>query len=555
MKKNAPLVILIDDDQLIRKEIKTAWIDKAMVIAFTDPDSVFSFINRLREDEQFVIFIHQHGSGKYSLSRLRREYKFGDDGIAFITRGHADGNDKVEGVPIFNIDILGEGIPRGLNLVSKRKITRYKRNSDFNFYESEDRRIIGNIVDDLTLSKILGETIGKKAKGIKIKLVSPGLSGAVVMLANYEDESGISLSRLIKIDLEIDGLQAEYRNGKKIRKANLIKHNFIIADNKPQKIEDFYCVSYNVGASSTLRRYLISEFEGDQSAGEIIGTIERVLKGFEPFDQAFNGKEPLFAKGNIWRTKNKSYSGLNSKKHYNFGVIRSIKILQDNYSIADIKDRFGINDFGPVIEFCKESGGKFPVQIEDKTVATIDLFDREITNVPVAFIHGDFHAANILFDKDEDAFEYIDFPSIPPKRNEHALKDIVKLSTDIERYVVSNKKIKSGEIDIKQLMKGHEIFLMDPNLSGAGTLPAWVKRIYEIQFSLLEGAILRLNSFGISEDIARNHFHLVRLHYFLKCISYFSDIDEKVFFFVRASHDILKHLGRLKYGNKANEIF
>lgn len=443
----------------------------------------------------------------------------------------------IYGIKIFNPDYL-EYIPP---YQTPRELlsNNFKFISSQPFYPNQDwnwriQQLITKVPNHI-MAAILGTVIGIDYDNYNIRVIGGGFSGAYVLQVIVKKDQKTSIY-LLKISEEATELEQEHKVATSRLFEDLPTNLFTRAYSLSLKeVYGWHCLRYKFETGkNTLRTYLKSNCHKKNS----LRLIEKIFDEFTVFEKA--GKSLLDSNihpyNKVVETDERGqqevkYEGLILKKEQRFRVLSVIEKIENRFlkeSTSDFKIKSRLHHFK---RFLLNERGFY----KDKSIQ--ELSTPPCT--PLSIPHGDFHTANILYDNQTDTFSFIDFANVPTAPVKHKFLDIGKFSADMEISIFSDKDLLQKKNLLTTWMNTHQQWLYQQPFE---KIPKHVKDIYQHN-SLLRDTILPTKTpNGMPSSEAVRQFQMVRLHYFLKAISYDHEIREKILFFIRASIDILEFL-------------
>ena len=168
-----------------------------------------------------------------------------------------------------------------------------------------------------------------------------------------------------------------------------------------------------------------------------------------------------------------------------------------------------------------------------------NTFEKIKMNIPLAYVHGDFHSGNILIEECSKNIYFIDFGNFTYTKNptQHAFKDYAQLYVDLSTYLTDKGTMIGGEM-LKDWTSLHSSFLSkktkyslsNPNLGIVKTLYSMILNEIELQFKDLDITTIF------------EQFHIVVMHYMIKRFCYNIDADYKKKFLLKASLLTYEHV-------------
>lgn len=425
--------------------------------------------------------------------------------------------------------------------INKLIANNYKTIKSFSYPNSSwNRSVIDfrNIVPDEKMSAILGELFHDFPEDASsnveylIEIVNPGFSGAFV-LHIYRIQNGEQSDFLLKMTRDGNELENEYRQAKYLALKKLHAPTFIGTYPFSKKIVfNWHCLLFEYASGThTLRAWMRAKLKEEKPSSFQI--IRKIRESWNPFERAYENKKsfktglnPYLGKGG---SQNKcEYKKLQLSLAKQGDVFTTLKKLKKWYNNFGSYSFFEPDDLKHFESFILNGNGNYDG-------VNITRYSQEGT--PVFYGHGDFHGGNILISDKVEGVSYIDFANT--RDNLHGFSDWGKLSSDLEISVMPEYEIVDNLPQLQEWIEAHWQWFNNHSLKSNIYS---VQKIYSWNSEILN-TIKELGvSYGLSEIETIRQFHMVRLHYFLKALSYQYECREKLVFFLRASIDILKFL-------------
>ncbi len=421
-------------------------------------------------------------------------------------------------------------------------------------FDWSSRRLLEKIKED-TLKYVIGELIGEEHSDYILTIINPGHSGAILLKIDYRKNNLEKFkSKLVKLSQSESDLKSEQEAAAIFEIEGLNNQKFISAlrgnhDNKVSIIKGWYCLIFSFQENKiTLRNYLKKNINTEISFIPVLK--DKVIESFQEFNRIFKNQNGSHIKMNlgirpITSGKQDQYRGLNLKFSQATAVRQTVERLKNIYGEANFlsaiygQEKTAKEQFNFFTDFLN----RMPEQASYKTYS----LEKEVSprlKVPLAVVHGDFHTANVMISKQGDEPVFIDFANTTIEQPfKHAFLDIGKLSTDLEISIIPDYKLIDDPIFLSTWMEHHSAWTHNENYKPSSDNA--LSKIYSGNTYLRQYLIKEFGEMMEEEDIIRQ-FYMVRLHYFLKAISYNYEIREKLFFFIRASIDILEYLTKDK---------
>ncbi|GJM31028.1 MAG: hypothetical protein DHS20C18_00290 [Saprospiraceae bacterium] len=527
---------------------------KGVFIRAVDNRHFDDLINNLHPDTPILIFLHleksQNGNSPPGLgtgAALKRQYEIlKKKGLIYLSsddnsKKKYEGLDPEDKVDLFTsfLDLVQTEEP--IRVRELKSDTVYRKIKRFTFEDQFDWNVrsLMNHINEASLCEIIGTVLEEEIyDDYLVDVLTPGFTGAFVLKISCtkNNKTDFYLLKMSKDDAEIE---RERKNGKLAKLARLGKL-FITAINQKEKyyINGWSCLLFDFEDKGTLKAYLQQKIKDPNS--KILPAIQETIKKFDHhfYKVLAVENQKKFLSFNLSPYKGGSFKPFADRLEYEGLKLKPPTVLQVQRSLYKITERC------PKSQLQKYQVDKAIEKLNQYLDFAYDLarppFKSAFTseNVLLGFVHGDFHSANALVDKDGINPVFIDLVSVPEQPIKHAFLDVGKLSTDFEISILPGQLIFNNPKAVAQWMDYHQKWMQEVPL---GKAPRALQVIYEAQTWIVQ--FLKEN-YGdqIPPQCILRQFHMVRLHYFLKAIGYFYEDREKIFFFIRASSDILEYL-------------
>lgn len=397
--------------------------------------------------------------------------------------------------------------------------------------ESFDEEELKAQIGEELMRKILGTCFSEDCKDFYIELVKGGFSGSILLKVTYT-ELGIIKTSILKIQKNEDDLVSEYQFGE-LKVLTELSENFIDPiPNSIKNVEGWLCIKFPFRDKTETFEKFVKENIDD--ANILMNGMRCVLDGFTDFERKVS--RPHWHNNlRVWSgTKNDSidYYGLkmNDKQKANiyFEILKKVKTFKNE---DQNKIQLDSSDIHALLNFVKQRGD---CRYKNKPV---DSYKGKVfQKVPVAIVHGDFNPRNILISKDLLPV-FIDFANVPSIPNKHAFLDLGKLSSELEIAIL---EFGHNDIDlIHNAIVAHKTWMnIGCNIEEVNSK---ITAIYNINSQIRTALLFKFEKM-MSKEAILHQFYLVRVHYFLKAISYSSHNREKTLFLVKLCTDTLDHV-------------
>jgi len=392
-------------------------------------------------------------------------------------------------------------------------------------------------VSDDKMSAILGELFSdfpkEDSSNIEhlIDVVDSGLSGAKILKIS-RFQNGEQSDFLLKMAKDEKDLKNEYKQAKSLALKKLHPPVFIGTYPYTKKlVYNWHCLLFEYASDKkTLREWLKEKLKNSNDKREV---IEKIKKSWEPFEIAYKGNQQLKKGLNPYLGEDKinnqhKFKRLKLSKIKEGDVFQTLKTLSKQYSNFLNHTFFELNDFKHFKKFISNENGDFD---------GINIARHSNEGTPLFYGHGDFHGGNILISECGMEITFIDFAN--SQNNLHGFCDWGKLSSDLEISVMPEIELVDNLSQLYLWIETHKEWLYGKEIKSKHSS---FQNIYTWNTDILNHVKELGISYGLSEKETIRQFQMVRLHYFLKALSYQHECREKLVFFLSASIDILKFL-------------
>lgn len=425
----------------------------------------------------------------------------------------------------------------------------YKTVDDISFAKGEyDWRVrsLQLHLDNKTLRNILATAINPGYSKYIIDVLQPGYSGAYILKIEAIEQLR-SFFFLLKISKNPRDLLKELEFANAHYTSNLNNQVFITSfrTKELEKIFDWYCLLFRFEKDKTTAR----EFLADKvlALESITKYVQRIFAAFQvfyeetsldpqPHNNFYYAKHlPPFLGGEFSHPHKDRYHGLSIKINKITKIFQTINWLNEMVSpnkLKALKIEENLIYFKAFLKEMQFNGCIYKSH-------SIEKYEAAIVT-PLGKVHGDFHTANILVDKGSQNPSFIDFANVSKTHNQHAFLDWGKFSSDLEISVLPDQWLNDHPNHLPTWMACHKKWT-NLDTDDFDTIPKPLKIIFEASTFIRTELIAQHKSNMDTEEIIRQ-FYMVRLHYFLKALSYKVVCREKLLYCIRASIDILEYL-------------
>jgi len=488
------------------------------------------------------------------IEKLRRENVISRKAkIYFLTSGninnikgvHSVSNVKAEfkDLEIFSQNVfIGNNhhlLPKPQN-IEKILAHRYHVISNFHYPKSAWFRPVIEFkqeISDKKMSAILGELFFDLSKEDSsnieylVDVINSGYSGAKVLKVS-RFQNGEQSDFLLKMAKDEKDLENEFKQAKFLALKKLHPPVFIGTYPFTKKlVYNWHCLLFEYATDKkTLQEWLKEKLKNSSKKNKV---IEKIKQSWEPFEIAFKGNKRLKKGLNPYLGEDKidnqnKFKRLKLSKLKEGDIFQTLKSLSKQYSNFKKHTFFELNDFKHFKKFISNENGDFD---------GINIARYSNEGTPLFYGHGDFHGGNILISECGMEISFIDFAN--SQNNLHGFSDWGKLSSDLEISVMPEIELIDNLPQLYLWIETHKEWLYGKETKSNLSL---FQKIYTWNTDILNHIKELGISYGLSEEETIRQFHIVRLHYFLKALSYDHECREKLVFFLSASIDILKFL-------------
>lgn len=592
------------DSKTFSKLRPLTFVRKHSVILIFGYDNILPLLETLDLKTKIIFWIHANlipsGNNNHEIGNIYfyDKIKFGEElpnlEISFITADSLTGKDIGESdcdkdfyrklkYERYDIKLYPLNAIRGLDYLIKKKLppiqtigeilTKTKEGQSFYFSDNSlDRQVFEHNVSKDTTKIILKEIIGGDKileDDPEVTVLTPGFSGAYVILVRYKEQNIRRSAFIVKIDKNRERLERETVRKKIIQHQVEIDQDTLIfaTESETKIVNDCFYLTYRAildleplskKVETLVNIYKNPTTEEDSLLinSEIIQQyLDEVITAFEPFTRISDPQKNMKREIGFWQPnceKDESKNGHKINCRYkglsfnDWTQDKSLKALENIIKLTKDKDLQDERDF--LISFIRE--GKF---------YAIPI-DRKNTYVPTAIVHGDFHTDNIFVGDVGTKPRFIDFALTSSEPNNHAFTDIGKLSVDIEMKIITDDNFFMNH-ESKNFFE-----------SWCYVHKEWVSQLLTMEGSLQEEKIKKCSPFGqillayeindsFIDFVKKYHkkelktgrmnntiplssfiiqFLMVRVHFLIKMTTYSDILLEKRYFAFRACLDILK---------------